>query len=62
MAIRADSVHDGDHGRQRCVSADPACRIRIVDRNEMAAPDLGAAISNSFAFGGTNAVLAFTRA
>ena len=44
-----------------CQTQDPACRIRIVDRNEIAAPNFDAAISNSFAFGGTNAVLAFTR-
>jgi 3-oxoacyl-[acyl-carrier-protein] synthase II len=40
---------------------DPACGVRIVSEPGTAAPDLKAAISNSFAFGGTNAVLVFRR-
>jgi 3-oxoacyl-[acyl-carrier-protein] synthase II len=44
-----------------CTTQDPACRIRVVARDQVAAPNLNAAISNSFAFGGTNAVLLFTR-
>jgi nodulation protein E len=39
---------------------DPACDIRIVE-NEAVAAEPEAAISNSFAFGGLNAVLAFKR-
>ncbi len=38
---------------------DPACAVRLVSAPGHRAPGLRAAISNSFAFGGTNAVLAF---
>jgi len=41
---------------------DPACRMNLVTRNGVAAPQLEVALSNSFAFGGTNAVLLFKRA
>ena len=37
---------------------DPACDLNVIS-SPMAAPDLRAALSNSFAFGGLNAVLAF---
>jgi len=40
---------------------DPACGVRVVTEPGTPAPDLKAAISNSFAFGGTNAVLVFRR-
>lgn len=40
---------------------DPACAMNVVLEPGTQAPQLGAAISNSFAFGGTNAVLLFTR-
>lgn len=40
-------------------SQDPACGVRLVREPGTTAPDLRAAISNSFAFGGTNAVLVF---
>ena len=40
---------------------DPACRLNLVLEPNTRASRLGAAISNSFAFGGTNAVLLFTR-
>lgn len=43
-------------------SADPQCGINLVLDPGTRAPDLTAAISNSFAFGGTNSVLAFRRA
>jgi len=43
-------------------SQDPACAIRLVTQADSPAPDLHAAMSNSFAFGGTNAVLIFRRA
>ena len=36
--------------------------MNLVQAPGTRAPALGAAISNSFAFGGTNAVLLFTRA
>ncbi|KAB2970784.1 beta-ketoacyl-[acyl-carrier-protein] synthase family protein [Zoogloea sp.] len=41
---------------------DPACDIRLVTEPGWQAPALRAAISNSFAFGGTNVVLAFRSA
>ena len=40
---------------------DPACAMNLVLECGARAPHLNAAISNSFAFGGTNAVLLFTR-
>ncbi len=43
-------------------AVDPECRVRLVQPGDAAAPGLSAAISSSFAFGGTNAVLAFARA
>ena len=45
-----------------CAEVDPACRMNLVRQPETRAPALEAAISNSFAFGGTNAVLLFARA
>ena len=45
-----------------CASPDPACRLNLVLEPGTAAPRLDAAISNSFAFGGTNAALVFTKA
>lgn len=45
-----------------CETPDPECRLALVRAPGTQAPDLKAAISNSFAFGGTNVVLAFTRA
>jgi len=44
-----------------CAEMDPACAMNLVLATGGAAPHLRAAISNSFAFGGTNAVLLFTR-
>jgi 3-oxoacyl-[acyl-carrier-protein] synthase II len=44
-----------------CTAPDPACKLNLVLENGVAAPQLEAAISSSFAFGGTNAVLLFTR-
>jgi len=41
---------------------DPACGLNVVTDPATAAPGLQAAISSSFAFGGSNAVLAFRRA
>ena len=41
---------------------DPACALNLVGGVGEAAPQLRAAVSNSFAFGGTNSVLLFTRA
>ncbi|WP_076997612.1 beta-ketoacyl synthase [Variovorax sp. KK3] len=45
-----------------CAQADPECALTLVPQQGASAPQLEAAISNSFAFGGTNAVLAFRRA
>ena len=45
-----------------CQAADPACSMNLVLETNTAAPQLEAAISNSFAFGGSNSVLLFKRA
>lgn len=44
-----------------CAEVDPDCRMNLVAPGDSAAPALEAAISNSFAFGGTNSVLLFRR-
>lgn len=44
-----------------CREVDPACALNLVGPQGEPAPRLEAAISNSFAFGGTNSVLLFTR-
>lgn len=44
-----------------CLNPDAACDIPLIRATKAALPDLRAAISNSFAFGGTNVVLAFAR-
>jgi len=41
---------------------DPDCQLNLVRAGDTAAPALDAAISSSFAFGGTNAALLFQRA
>jgi 3-oxoacyl-[acyl-carrier-protein] synthase II len=43
-------------------SIDPACRLNLVLYADTEATGLEAAVSNSFAFGGTNSVLLFRRA
>lgn len=43
-------------------AVDPALGLNLVEPGELAAPQLAAALSSSFAFGGTNAVLVFGRA
>lgn len=45
----------------QCHQPDPACDLPLIRGQGESAPNLQAAISNSFAFGGTNAVLAFRR-
>jgi 3-oxoacyl-[acyl-carrier-protein] synthase II len=45
-----------------CDRPDPDCALRLVSPAATAAPRLQAAISSSFAFGGSNAALLFTRA
>ena len=42
-----------------CDNVDPACNITLISEPGHTAPKLRAAISNSLAFGGTNAVLVF---
>lgn len=42
-----------------CDNVDPACNVALIREPGHTAPKLWAAISNSFAFGGTNAVLVF---
>jgi len=44
-----------------CTRPDPKCAVALVREAGEDVPDLRAAISNSFAFGGTNVVLAFRR-
>lgn len=44
---------------RHCEDQDPRCAIDLVRQPHHQAPDLTAAISNSFAFGGSNVVLAF---
>jgi len=44
-----------------CNMIDPACSLNLVLEPNAAAPQLEAAISNSFAFGGSNSVLLFKR-
>ena len=45
-----------------CAEPDPACALSLVQPGAAEAPDLEAAVSSSFAFGGSNAVLLFQRA
>jgi 3-oxoacyl-[acyl-carrier-protein] synthase II len=45
-----------------CEAMDPACSLNLVPRSGATAPQLEAALCNSFAFGGTNSVLLFARA
>ena len=45
-----------------CSEIDPACSLNLVTQHDSGAPMLEAALSNSFAFGGTNSVLLFRRA
>jgi 3-oxoacyl-[acyl-carrier-protein] synthase II len=44
-----------------CEQPDPACPLNLVPASGGTAPGLRAAMSNSFAFGGTNSVLVFVR-
>lgn len=57
LALREQAVPPNG----QAIRPDPACPLHLVLEPGRAAPGLGAAISNSFAFGGTNAVLLFTR-
>jgi 3-oxoacyl-[acyl-carrier-protein] synthase II len=44
-----------------CTTPDQACNVPLILGAAQSLPSLQAAISSSFAFGGTNVVLAFTR-
>lgn len=57
LALQRGQLPPNMHGD----TPDPQCRVDLVPPAGGAAPGLAAAISNSFAFGGTNAVLLFTR-
>ena len=56
LALRHRQLPPNAH----CSAVDPACAMNLVLQPGTTAPDLQAAISNSFAFGGTNSVLLFT--
>ncbi|WP_425584080.1 beta-ketoacyl-[acyl-carrier-protein] synthase family protein [Variovorax defluvii] len=58
LALHRRQLPPNAHG----ADVDPECRLNLVPPQGAPAPRLQAAISNSFAFGGTNAVLAFRRA
>jgi 3-oxoacyl-[acyl-carrier-protein] synthase II len=57
MALHRGELPPNAH----CDEPDPACPLNLVREAGTAAPGLHAAISNSFAFGGTNSVLLFCR-
>jgi len=57
LALRRGELPPNAH----CETVDPAIPLNLVRDAGHAAPDLRAAISSSFAFGGSNSVLAFTR-
>ena len=57
MALRAQQLPPNAH----CDAVDPACALNLVRDVEAQASQLHAAISSSFAFGGTNSVLLFAR-
>ena len=44
-----------------CENQDPACQVNLVDQTNQNQPDAEYALSNSFGFGGHNAVLAFRK-
>jgi 3-oxoacyl-[acyl-carrier-protein] synthase II len=58
LALRHRQLPPNAH----CSAIDPACRLNLVPQAGATAPQLDVAISSSFAFGGTNAVLLFSRA
>jgi 3-oxoacyl-[acyl-carrier-protein] synthase II len=58
LALRQRRLPPNAH----CEQQDPACALPLVPAGGAESPELHAAISNSFAFGGCNAVLVFRRA
>jgi len=57
LALRRQQLPPNAH----CETPDPTCGVHLVLQTQQAAAGLDAAISSSFAFGGTNAVLVFKR-
>ena len=57
LALHQRRLPPNVHGK----SIDPACALNLVLEPGATAPDLHAAISSSFAFGGTNSALVFKR-
>ena len=57
MALRERRLPPNAH----CTQPDPACAVPLVLASGVEAPALNAAISSSFAFGGTNSTLLFAR-
>ena len=57
LAVRDGRLPPNMHG----ASPDPECALHLVRDPQTTDPTLEASISNSFAFGGTNSVLVFTR-
>ena len=57
LALHRGELPPNAHGE----TIDPACQMNLVRGANTPAPGLAAAISNSFAFGGTNSVLLFSR-
>jgi 3-oxoacyl-[acyl-carrier-protein] synthase II len=57
MALREQQLPPNAHAD----AIDPACALNLVRETGVQASNLQAAISSSFAFGGTNSVLLFTR-
>lgn len=55
LALQQQALPPNGHGG----AIEPACPLKLVEPGDTAAPGLRAAVSSSFAFGGTNAVLAF---
>ncbi|MDH6595056.1 3-oxoacyl-[acyl-carrier-protein] synthase II [Variovorax sp. TBS-050B] len=58
LALQRRQLPPNAHGS----APDAACNLHLVSPGATAAPEIEAAISNSFAFGGTNSVLLFRRA
>ncbi|MFN7723986.1 MAG: beta-ketoacyl-[acyl-carrier-protein] synthase family protein [Rubrivivax sp.] len=58
LAVHQRQLPPNMHG----AGPDPACGLPLVQAGQTAAPTLQAALSSSFAFGGTNAALLFSRA
>ncbi|HEY6354317.1 MAG TPA: beta-ketoacyl-[acyl-carrier-protein] synthase family protein, partial [Burkholderiaceae bacterium] len=58
LSLRRQQLPPNAH----CETPDPQCAVHLVLQTQQAADGIDAAISSSFAFGGTNAVLVFKRA